>query len=1316
MKQHLWLIIVLCTLTVPLQSIAQESYIDAVTGAARQNAATKDQESTLPSMVEENPSQQFQIVADSIILEPGNSIVCLKGSLRLPWMNHALYFSASHLPLKGIGVNEPYRLSFQYSQAIIWSNTLAIIPGVQESGYIEMDCKGIKTVAFKGEVEFCRSVLIPELPDGSPAPEPYRAHGKFTILASSLDDMMAEVSISRVQLPALPDFSIQANKVFLDLSDTHNPPGLGSIAGVPEEMQANWQGVWIDQANLLFPPGFSEGNKRMEVGIRNFTLDRQGVSGKVYSAISKSLTISDWQLRMDTIQIEIKRDRLRAGKFSGLIAMPLQKSTELRYQARIEEYGNITLILQPEKPLALSFGKGQLILDKISHLRMQKFGREYGLIASLSGQLSILDIDQRGLQLPTLLFKDLRLSTHKPFITINQFGTGNAQAKFGPFELFLHKLNVSAQEIIELNIDASLSLMEASAGGFSTRGDIKLILEKKAGKWTIKETKVEKLFLKVVNPVYRLEGEIHYYKNDAKWGDGFGGKIQMEIKPEIKIKAEARFGNFENKPYWVVNAFSKLPAAIPFMGPLGLSGIGGGIAYRMRCSNPNAQQNREYSIDLTKGLYIQAQIETITIPIEQTFNANLQFDILFNKNGSIAKSNLFGIGKIMADPDKREPPLSASVLISYDIVASTIHGNFAFRVDFLRIIEGIHANKLAGEIVFHIDPNKWYLHAGRPSSRLGIRMPILQKAEISAYLMVGHDLEPIPPPPAQIMKLIGKDLSLGRDDAALSNGVGFAFGATLDINTGKQTFLLFYGSFHAIAGFDLLIRNYGPTAHCSGKSETIGIDGWFVKGQAYAYAQGEIGMAVDAFGIKGEFQILEISAALCLQATLPNPSFIRGNVGGQYSILNGLIEGNCDFQVQFGTECYVEQEVALNSLAIIRDISPADNLENVSTLENPSIFFDYPIETSFRAEDINGKARLFKVAIAKIVLNGPESEIQYDTLLSADKKQLTLITKKAFTGESDYFISITVKLLEWTNNTWNPCKIQNHPILDAESSSFKTAKAINKLDSSMIIHQYPLRNHQYFHTEERAENFILLEKENSEVLENCILRIIYIANQDTISVPAQYKAGSITWNQPPIKTNQPYTCILIHNRLNTIYQFSIRTSQFKTFKERSERWPITNAYNMPYRLNPTKRDIRVTFTNIEWLTAQEWNAKLVSIELGKNQWWNNRLYPWLYKTIETEKINHPEFNKEKALLDIEPIFKTIQLKINTFNKTLEDYHRTQAIIAERIASGMAASPSAMQILLTPLPVMGAGTYPIHLKYHFPDKKLGSSSVTSFKLN
>jgi hypothetical protein len=1300
----------------PTNGFCQDNYIDAVTGAASQNVASREQESALPAIVEENRAQHFLLAADTIILEPGNSRVCLKGSVQLPWMNHALYFIGSQIPLKGIGTKEPYRLSFQYSQAIVWSNTLAIIPDAKESGYIEMDCKGIKTVAIKGEVEFCRSVLIPELPNGSPAPEPYRAHGKFNIVASSFDDMLAEISISRVQLPVLPDFSIQVNKVFLDLSDTHNPPGLERIASVPEDMQANWQGVWIDQASIFFPPGFKEGNRRMEVGIRNFIIDRQGVSGKVYSAIQKSISISDWQLRIDTIQIELERDRLRSAHFNGLIALPLQRSVELRYQSRIEEYGDITFILYPEKPLAMSFGRGELKLEKGSHLTMQKFGSGYGLIACLHGQMSILDTDGKGLQLPALVFKDLYLSTEKPHIRVNQFGMANAQTKLGAFELHVHKLNAKASEILELQFDASVSLMEASSGGFSARGGIRMRLEKHAGKWNIKETSVDRLAIKVSNAAYKLQGEIGFYKNDAQWGDGFSGKILMEVKPQIKVSAEARFGMFQSQHYWMVNAYSKLPAPLPFFGPLGLSGIGGGLAYRMRCENPDAQQNRAYVVDLSKGIYIQAQIETVTIPIEQTFNARVLFEILFNRNGSIARSGLFGNGKIMANPQSNSAPLSATVAITYDVPSATLHGNFGFRVDYPYVLEGIHSNKQAGEIVFHIAPNKWYLHAGRPSSRLGVRMPLLQKADITAYLMVGHDLEPIPPPPPEVMDLVGRDLNLGRDDAALGNGVGFAFGAMLDINSGKQKFLIFYGSFHALAGFDLLIRNYGQTAHCSGQTGTVGIDGWFVKGQAYAYAQGEVGIDVDVWGIKGQFAILEVSAAICLQATLPNPSYFRGNVGGKYSILTGLIEGDCQFQVQFGTQCHIVQDVALNSLEIIRDITPTDGTSEVTTLEDPIVFFEYPIETSFRQEDINGNSHLFKVTLDRIIFERHGTAIEYDTILSEDKRTLILKTKQAYESENDYFISLSVSLLEWTNNTWTPCKIQNHPIIDASSTSFKTAKAIDKLDSTMVLYQYPLREQQYFHIKERSDNYVVLNKDMPEIFDDASLQACYILLTDTIKVAAYYEEGKIQWNQPLLETEKTYTLALTHSRLNVIYTFWFKTSKFGTLKERVSQWQVTNAFNLPDRLNPSKRDVRVSYSAKEWITKEEWEQKLIAAELGNNSWWSNQLTPFLYKTIEQDRITHLSLHSEKALLGIEPLFNTALTKVHTYNLSYQDYIFSQSIIAERIAAGAAVSSSAIRLLMAPLPVMGSGQYPLVFHYTFPDTQKGSSQSVVFRLN
>lgn len=87
-------------------------------------------------------------------------------------------------------------------------------------------------------------------------------------------------------------------------------------------------------------------------------------------------------------------------------------------------------------------------------------------------------------------------------------------------------------------------------------------------------------------------------------------------------------------------------------------------------------------------------------------------------------------------------------------------------------------------------------------------------------------------------------------------------------------FFIFYASFSAGVGFDVMLRNYGVDARCANNmdsDEPIGINGWYATGQMYAYIQGAIGIAIN-IGFQRPMGDFSIGAAAVLQARLPNPS------------------------------------------------------------------------------------------------------------------------------------------------------------------------------------------------------------------------------------------------------------------------------------------------------------------------------------------------------------------------------------------------------------------------------------------------------------
>src|SRR5690606_9796254 len=333
--------------------------------------------------------------------------------------------------------------------------------------------------------------------------------------------------------------------------------------------------------------------------------------------------------------------------------------------------------------------------------------------------------------------------------------------------------------------------------------------------------------------------------------------------------------------------------------------------------------------------------------------------------GNMQGGDTHSLDAIFGPASEIKAALAARVFIEYDFENTTLHGNFEVFINVAGgVIRGIGKNNRAGWAVLHFAPHEWYIYVGTPDDRIGISVGVGSiRAEATSYFMVGTKILGRPPPPPEVSRILGgMDLDYMKDLNAIGTGAGFAFGAALSISTGDLTFLMFYARLDAGAGFDIMIKDYGDT-RCEGKNERIGINGWYANGQAYAYFEGRIGIRIKVFGFSKKIPILSIGAAAVLQAKLPNPFWMRGVVGGYFSVLGGAVRGECKFQVTIGNECKIirDANAVLDDIKIIADLTPANKETHVNVFTSPQALFSLPVEKTFEIYDeVTRTKRLFK--------------------------------------------------------------------------------------------------------------------------------------------------------------------------------------------------------------------------------------------------------------------------------------------------------------------------------------------------------------------
>jgi hypothetical protein len=108
-----------------------------------------------------------------------------------------------------------------------------------------------------------------------------------------------------------------------------------------------------------------------------------------------------------------------------------------------------------------------------------------------------------------------------------------------------------------------------------------------------------------------------------------------------------------------------------------------------------------------------------------------------------------------------------------------------------------------------------------------------------------------------------------------------------------------------------------------------------------------------------DVNILDVGMAAVLQAQLPNPLYMKGAVGGHYSVLGGLVKGNCIFQVEIGEQCVITNTNVLDGISVISDITPRQGTNDVDVFSSPQVTFNYEIDKEFELTDIDNSLKNF---------------------------------------------------------------------------------------------------------------------------------------------------------------------------------------------------------------------------------------------------------------------------------------------------------------------------------------------------------------------
>lgn len=834
---------------------------------------------------------------------------------------------------------------------------------------------------------------------------------------------------------------------------------------------------------------------------------------------------------------------------------------------------------------------------------------------SIKGSNSTSNPDKATVDFKGITFQNLQLQTEAPYFQVDYMGyKGKVKFANFPVTISEIGVTANNTEAA-LHFGIQINMMSGGFSGGTNLSIVGGFKEGEGlQRWKYDHIHINRITLEADLGAIQIKGLVDIKDDDPVYGDGFYGELGAVFNG-ISVDASAWFGKTDFRYWYVdaYVDLSDSPTKI-YIGPAIVNGFGGGAYYHMRkASNPPMEiyngkkvttpkppSGLDYFPDGESGLGFRAMIG-FALANEKAFNGKVGFEMAFNNHGGLNRVLFFGEGHIVKALDfkfgdkfkekltKMEntindfgknnaamQSLKESNLVDYSKVAFPqdgltfdlgIDANFSMEMDFQNHVfhsemeifvntpggffQGIGPKGRAGWAVFHAGPDQWYLHAGTPTDRIGLKLGLGSfNIQTTSYLMIGDNIPGSPPPPAIIAEILGVELETldyMRDLNELGDGRGFAFGMDFSVDTGNMAFLIFYARFQAGVGFDIMLKDYGETA-CHGSGQ-IGIDGWYANGQAYAYLQGELGVRIKLLFVRKKIPIINAGAAVLMQAKLPNPAWFRGYMGGHYNLLGGLVKGRFRFKIELGEECDIVGGSPLGGLKVISDIKPIDGANKIDVFTVPQAVFNMKINAPFELEDDQG-LKTYRILLDEYIITNNGEEILGELVWNESKDILNFMSFDILPPNTEIQLKVAVSFQELQGDTWVTLLQDGKPAKEVEERIFTTGEAPDYIPLNNIVYCYPVIDQNYFYKDESDVGYIKLNRGQPYLFSPNTekIQVVRLENDSTTEerTNISYNVGEklVEFKLPTMKNKIDYTLRLV----------SLTPSQSKSVEDNDENY------------------------------------------------------------------------------------------------------------------------------------------------------------------
>ena len=607
-----------------------------------------------------------------------------------------------------------------------------------------------------------------------------------------------------------------------------------------------------------------------------------------------------------------------------------------------------------------------------------------------------------------------------------------------------------------------------------------------------------------------VKGYLAFLDHDSIYGSGVNGMLQATF-PFATLAAGARFGTVDGYHYFAVAGSAYMPSGIQ-CGPVVFNGFGGGLAWNMqiaqvdpnKISRPPSADNILPKVNLTphEGDFVLTAQVFLALFRPQTLNANVALSADFNTSGglSLVELSLDGAGYLLSSdpPDNHKFLVSVDPMhIDYNFVDKSFDANLQGNLKFNKITAtvpiDIHSDTTHTDFFYLGKPTDpaviHILNIGKPTDNLYVKLVA------SSYFDAGSVLPVFPGLPDEITSHLntlpaGSDANPQSDyntveamvrEMGNSGNQGFLMGANVTGNI-KLGYSSYYAKADATLGYDVALQHVDPAnipQSCLQSDGTFGFSNWYAFGQVYAYLGLEVGIHANLALAKGDYDLLNGDVLALLQAGMPNPTWMKGQVRVDASILGGSIQYHGNFPIDVGNQCTIHIN-PFDGLKLITDAGPKDN---AGVFDKPFAVFSLPMDGRnfpiLEAPDNDHKdayTRTFHFLVDqfnlyKVNSSGSDSLIAGHTDIDSTGKAFTLFRDDMLDPHTQYKVHIHCFAQEFLNGSWG--EPAEGPLSADTTLLFTTGDAPKTIAAQNVVYTYPIDGQQFLLKNEFSNNGII---------------------------------------------------------------------------------------------------------------------------------------------------------------------------------------------------------------------------------------------------